>query len=121
MTVRPRVLLLEDQMILAFALRSELQAAGIEVVDTCRDVESALAAMTQAEIDVGILDINLGDGTTCEPVAARLLDSETPFFFVTGYGNAELLPKRFGHIECLSKPVTGMDVANMVHRLAMVG
>ena len=93
----------------------------IEVVDTCRDVESALAAVTVSEIDVGILDINLGDGTTCEPVASRLLDSETPFFFVTGYGSADLLPDRFSHIECLSKPVMGSDVANMVHKLAEVG
>ncbi len=120
MTDAPRVLVLEDQVILAFTLRDELEKAGIAVVDTCCDVESALATITLTPFDVGILDVDLGQGKTCEPVAQALLERKTPFFFVTGYSGEMPLPEAFGGIARLLKPVQTEDVAEMVHQLAPV-
>jgi two-component SAPR family response regulator len=62
-----------------------------------------MIAAVHAEIDAGIIDINLG-GEFVYPVADVLVARNIPFVFVTGYG-VESIEPRFGGVPMIKKPV----------------
>lgn len=113
MTVPVRVLLLEDQMMIAFGIKAALEKHGFSVVGPFADLGAANAAEDN-DFDLALLDINLGDGTTSEPFADRLLQSEVPFMFLSGYGSAGQLPERFADVGRMTKPVREAElIANV--------
>ncbi len=79
-----RLLLVEDSTLLALELESGLVEAGATVVGATGDPDEALS-MAEADIDVAVLDVNLG-GRLVTPVAERLAQRGIPFVFATGYG-----------------------------------
>src|ERR1700687_5513892 len=85
-----RVLVLEDEPLIAMVLIDTLEAAGGEVVGPAHDVEQALNLMAVSSIDLAVLDVNLGSGTTSAPVADCLKKNGIPFIFATGYGEKGL-------------------------------
>ena len=80
-----RVLLVEDEPIIAMTAEDMLEAIGCEVVATAATVGEAMAAAARGGFDVAMLDINL-DGAVSLPVAETLKATRTPFIFTTGYG-----------------------------------
>ncbi len=84
-----RVLIVEDEPLVAMLVEDELLGAGAEVVGPAFSVGNALwlieAAMADGGIDAAVLDINLG-GKHVSPVAERLSALGVPFLFATGYG-----------------------------------
>ena len=64
-------------------LRFALEDEGIRSVDAFT-AEGALARIAQAPPDAAILDVNLGGGETCEPVAQHLRTLGVPFILYTG-------------------------------------
>ena len=97
-----RVLLVEDEPIVALALMGALRSFGCEVVGPAYDLTQA-ELLSQGPLDGAILDVNLGDKKVF-PVADILAEREIPFCFVTGYGVAGLRP---GDLDrpVLQKPV----------------
>ena len=99
-----RVLVVEDDFLLAEDLRFELEAEGAEVLGPAPSVPRALAILSQAPPpDAAVLDMNLG-GQMVSPVADALLDRGVRFVFVTGYSRS-VLPAAYGRIACLPKPL----------------
>jgi len=82
-----RVLLVEDQFIIAFELERTLTAAGCEVVGPIGRLQPALEMATTAQLDFAVLDVNLF-GERVFPVAAMLQSRGIPFLLTTGYGEA---------------------------------
>jgi CheY-like chemotaxis protein len=80
-----RVLLVEDEPIIAMTAEDMLDALGCQVVARAATLEEALAASARGDFDVAMLDINL-NGVTSLPVADALKDAGKPFIFTTGYG-----------------------------------
>ena len=78
-----RVLVVEDEALLAMDLADTLDTAGFEVVGPVGDVDDALALIETDSIDFAILDINLGPRTS-EAIAQRLKTSGTPFIALSG-------------------------------------
>lgn len=97
-----RILIVEDEPLIAFDLSSELEDAGAEIVAIAPSVAEALQVAADAEIDVAILDGNLG-GEPVDPVAAALAHRQIPFCFVSGYGRAHL-PADFAEAPVIEKP-----------------
>ena len=81
-----RVLVLEDEPLVAIMLGEMLADAGCIVVGPAFNAEQALSLVEQNPIDAAILDINLGSGQTSAPVADALAEKAIPFLFATGYG-----------------------------------
>lgn len=81
-----RILLVEDEPIIAMTAEDMLEAIGCPVVATAATVEEAMAASGRDGFDVAILDINL-NGETSLPVADALKAAGRPFIFTTGYGS----------------------------------
>ena len=99
-----RVLVVEDEYMLAEDLRNELERQGAEVIGPVASVSDALAAMSgRPDLDAAILDINLG-GEMVYPVADALRARGVPFIFATGYA-AWAIPESYADVPLCVKPV----------------
>jgi CheY-like chemotaxis protein len=85
-----RVLVLEDEPLIAMVLVDILEEAGCTVVGPAHDAAQAARLIAESSIDVAVLDVNLGSGHTSASIADSLRDSGTPFIFATGYGEMGL-------------------------------
>jgi CheY-like chemotaxis protein len=97
-----RVLLIEDQMIVAMQIEDILRVAGCEVVGPVGTLQAAIALACKEALDVAVLDINL-DGEKVYPAAEELQTRGIPFIFATGYGESTL-PEKWRDQPRLSKP-----------------
>ena len=84
----PRILVVEDELMIVLMLESLLLEAGFEVADVATKVEAALAFVEAGAFDVAILDANLA-GVSSAPVAAALTARSVPFLVVSGYATAQ--------------------------------
>jgi PAS domain S-box-containing protein len=101
--VAQRVLLVEDEALVAMMIQDFLTESGHSVIGPISRSSEALQAARDGQFDTAILDINLGDGMAY-PVADILLERGIPFVFVTGY-EADTVHERFGDIPVLQKPI----------------
>lgn len=106
--VQYRVLLVEDEPLVALDISASLEEAGAEVVSISRTVADALEAIRTREFDVALLDGNLL-GQPVDAVARALRERGRPFCFVSGYGR-EHLPLDFPEVPILQKPVNPDDI-----------
>ena len=110
-----RILIVEDEPIVAIALQDMLEDLGYAVVGPALRVAPALTLATDEAIDAAILDVNMGDGDSyC--VAELLRSRDIPYVFATGYGREGLEP---GHeaIAVLRKPYHESQVDSELRRL----
>lgn len=100
-----RILVVEDESMLAELLCEELAGVGAVVVGPAATVPRALEMIgAEARLDAAILDVNLG-GDSAEPVAARLEALQVPVLLTTGY-DAAALPPAMVHLPRWRKPST---------------
>ena len=97
-----RILVVEDEPIVALALQDMLAELGYEVVGPAFRLAAALECAASEAIDAAILDVNMGEGDSYA-VAATLRGRGIPFLFATGYGRMGIEP---GHEQAavLQKP-----------------
>ncbi|MBS0298039.1 MAG: response regulator [Proteobacteria bacterium] len=98
-----RVLVVEDEVLIAVALEESLQDFGHEVIGPYKRVREALDAARNEALDAAVLDVNLRDEVVF-PVADALKARGVPFVFCTGYAEMQLIPEAFSAFPCLSKP-----------------
>ena len=103
-----RVLVVEDEPLLALDLESELSAAGFDVVGPAASVARALGLIDELGCDTALLDVNLGLETS-EAVALALRARGTPFVVMSGYAQDEL-PAALIAAPFVSKPVKSADL-----------
>lgn len=84
-----RVLLVEDEIMIALLLEEVLVALGCQVIGPIGRLKKALEIAEGEAVDVGILDVNI-NGNEVYPVAEALGARGIPFVFVTGYGRQGL-------------------------------
>ncbi len=111
-----RLLVIEDEPLIALALVSSLEAVGAEVARPLGTEREALAAIERSDADAALLDANL-HGKPVGEIAAALTRRRIPFIFVTGYGR-ESLPESFRHAAILAKPFTDKQLFDAVTALA---
>ncbi|PBB65987.1 response regulator [Mesorhizobium sp. WSM4312] len=116
MSDTPRVLVVEDEWLIAQDIASELRAAGYPVVGPVSSVAAALQLVEADKIDVALLDIQL-NGETSLPIAEVLLARGTPFAFVTGFGERDV-PAPFRNCKFVAKPATEATILTAVADLA---
>lgn len=97
-----RVLLVEDEPLVALDIKSQLIALGCTVAGPAATPERALALVEAGNLDAALVDGNLG-GRPVDAVIRALADRGIPFAFVTGYGR-EALPAAFQDAPLLAKP-----------------
>src|ERR1700690_275360 len=97
-----RVLVVEDEMIVAWLLEDMLAELGCAVLGPAASVNQALAIIEAEAIDVAVLDVNL-NGQMSYPIADALAARGLPFVFVTGYDKDRML-KGYRTFPVLQKP-----------------
>jgi CheY-like chemotaxis protein len=110
-----RVLLVEDEMIVAWLLEDMLTDLGCAVVGPAASVYQALAMMAAEAIDVAMLDVNL-NGEMSYPIADALAARGVPFFFSTGYHKDRLL-ERYRTAPALQKPFHLSELTDVLAKL----
>lgn len=100
-----RVLVVEDQFLVAEDLAQTLTDWGCEVLGPAAEVKSALKIVASHTLDGAILDINLGHHETSFPVAAVLRQRDVPFVFLTGNAFDSSFPQEYAEFPRLSKPM----------------
>ncbi|MFD1704278.1 HWE histidine kinase domain-containing protein [Methylopila henanensis] len=98
-----RLLLVEDQMLIAMDVEAMLAASGMTNVSTSGSAAEALRHLMQYAPDAAVLDVNLGDGTSIA-VAEELVRRDIPFVFATGYGDRSMIPEAFSGVPIVRKP-----------------
>lgn len=99
----PRVLLVEDEALVALDLSQQLEAAGFEVIGPAASVAEARQLLQDDDCDAAVLDVNLGSETS-EPVAHDLVGLGVPIIVVSGYARSQH-PAVFHGMTMLVKPV----------------
>ncbi|HVY89201.1 MAG TPA: HWE histidine kinase domain-containing protein [Hyphomonadaceae bacterium] len=98
-----RVLLVEDQVLIALDAESCLRGLGAAQVVIAPTSEHAIKQISQARPDLAVLDVNLGDHTSA-PVAEALRTLGVPFIFATGYGDTVMIPESLKNVPIVRKP-----------------
>lgn len=81
-----RVLIVEDEALIAIMLEDMLEELGATVAGSAGTISKGLAMADSAELDVAILDVNVR-GESISPVADILRGRGVPTIFATGYGS----------------------------------
>ena len=101
-----RILIVEDEPLVAFDNEHFLTDKGFEVVATVDTVAAAVAAVAAHEIDLVLADVNLSDGNGID-VAHAAHGRGVPVLFVTGACPIEAQALAVG---CLAKPYPQRDL-----------
>ena len=116
---RPRVLVVEDEALIAMEVVATLEDAGYQVVGPAGTVARALDLVERIGCDHAVLDVNLGR-ETAEPVALRLRALGVPFLSLSGYARAQQ-PPAFHGAPALSKPLRPKQLLEELARALAAG
>jgi CheY-like chemotaxis protein len=114
-----RVLLVEDEAIIAIMLEDMLAELGCEVIGPAASIAEAIQLAGAESLGGAFLDVNLG-GESVYPVADLLAARGIPFVFVSGYGPTGIAARYSGAI-VLSKPILDADIERAVAALRRHG
>ena len=110
-----KVLVVEDEMIVAWLLEDMLVDLGCTIVGPATSVNQALAMIDVEAFDAAVLDVNL-DGQMSYPVADALTARGMPFVFSTGY-DKDTLRDGYRTFPVLQKPFHRSELGDALAKL----
>ncbi|MEO7826059.1 MAG: response regulator [Allosphingosinicella sp.] len=114
---RLRILVVEDEMLVAMNIEDMLLELGHEVAGLASRLAPALALASESKFDVAMLDVNLA-GEASFPVADLLAERGIPFLFATGYGR-QGIEERFRDRLILQKPFRAAELGAALATLCL--
>lgn len=114
-----RILIVEDEWLIAEDYAALLRNAGHEIVGPCATARDALLTVDKQQIDAALLDMELR-GEKSFVVAERLEKENIPFAFITGHARHELPPALSGK-RVLSKPIENPRLLEVVRQMCRSG
>ena len=112
-----RVLLVEDEVMVAMYIEDILGDLGCSVIGVAINLEQGLALAHSANFDFAVLDINLG-GQMSFPVADLLRQRNIRFLFISGYTSDALVEEYRNEVR-LQKPIRIPDLTDAIARLQL--
>ena len=101
-----RILLVEDNTLIAMDIAMSLQEQGYTVSGPVRNEAEAFDLLSRETPDIAILDVHLGRDTNSFGIANELLNRKIPLFFLTGYSESTInVPDTLVGTTRLGKPV----------------
>ncbi|MGF7147189.1 DNA-binding response OmpR family regulator [Sphingomonas zeicaulis] len=110
MRVLKRILIVEDEPLIAFDTEHFLRDNDFEIVGTVDRVAPAVALLGESMLDLILADINLNDGSGVD-VARAAFDRGVPVLFVSGQCPVEARKLAVG---CLAKPYPQRDLLQAI-------
>jgi DNA-binding response OmpR family regulator len=114
-----RILIVEDETLIAVMIEEVLQDLGCVVVGPVGRLDDALRLARDEAVDAAILDVTIRGGFVY-PVAEQLLSRRIPFVLASGYGNWAL-PEALRDQPRLTKPFTSRELEEQVMVLCRCG
>lgn len=118
-----RVLLVEDEALIALHTQDVLCEAGYEVIGPVDRLDEALSLARSEQFHAAVLDVNLA-GELVWPVADILFERGIGFLLLTGFGFRLEIPPSCNGAPRLTKPLTRDDLlaalATMAQERALV-
>jgi response regulator of citrate/malate metabolism len=107
-----RILIVEDELIVACDLEGIAEASGHEVVGLAGQVSDA-RSLAALKPEMAIVDINLRDGPTGPHISAQLARDDVTVVLVTA--NLDQIPLNFcGAIGAVAKPFTSRGISEVM-------
>lgn len=103
----PRILLVEDDVLIGMMLADMFDALGLPEPAQAASMDEALAIIAAESLGGALVDINLGDEKGW-PVADALAERGIPFAFTSGGG--DILPAAHAHRTLVAKPFRISDI-----------
>ena len=113
-----RVLIVEDEILIALNLEDILSTAGAVVAGLCGSISSAMGVAENDALSAAVLDVRLGRETTVE-LADLLASRGIPFLFYSGQNLSDDVRARFPDAPLLIKPVEPQAFVDAVAKLAL--
>lgn len=110
------LLIVEDQMIVALALKSELERSGYRVLDLATRHQEALALVRITKPDLALVNIELSQGDDGIALASDLKTAGIPSVFISGQPERARLASQIG-IASMPKPYRSSDMVSAVDYL----
>lgn len=111
-----RIMIVEDEALLALELESEIEAAGHSVIGVAAASKAARQLVEEDRPDFAFVDIHLIDGPTGIEVGRFLAEKDIPYVFVSG--NIKRIPEDFaGAVGAIEKPYTVNGLQNALEYL----
>jgi len=107
----PRVLIMEDEFIVALDLSDMTQELGFKVEGPFATLAEGQKAISQCVPDAAILDVQLADGEVF-PLADQLMQMGVPIIFHSGHADSSVLLSRYPNARSASKPCAAELIAN---------
>ena len=99
-----RILIVEDELIVAIGVEASLSEEGHQVVGIARESNTALGLGRRLRPDLALVDVHLVDGETGPEIAGHLKEMGIPVLFMTA--NASTLPDGMaGALGVIPKPI----------------
>ncbi|MFG1294306.1 response regulator [Xanthobacter variabilis] len=115
-----RILVVEDEFLVALGLEGELRALGCDVVGPVANLSVALDVARNEGLDAALLDVSLGRDCVF-PAAAILAARGVPFVFCSAFTSPEPVPRRFADRPRVAKPFTGAMIIAALASVVMAG
>ena len=114
-----KILIVEDEILVAFQMKRELESRGYVVDEPAYTGEKAIESARAQSPDICIMDIRLpGDMDGIE--AARIIQShkDVPVIFVTGYKDSEIVERtQLVHpLAVLGKPTLIRQIEEIIQK-----
>ena len=92
--MRPKILVVEDEIIIAMQIKSILEDEGYEVIINIYTVDAAIQQIEQQNLSLILVDINLNKSRDGVDLGHYLREkSEIPFIYITSYSNKSTLDR----------------------------
>lgn len=103
-TSLPKILLVEDDALIAMELGQRLAELGYDVLGPARSIAEAEALLARETPDGALLDVSLAEGASSVPLGVELYAKGVRVAFCTGYDHVEGVPPELANAPVLTKP-----------------
>lgn len=115
-----KVLIVEDEPIVALDIRMMVEDIGHEVLDSCASVRAGMDVISRSRPDVAILDVRLTDGEVF-PLADRLSSEGVKLVFHSGHVELDEILERYDGALFCPKPTTMNELQDCIVGIAGEG
>ena len=116
MSERKRILVVEDDALIAMELEERLADLGYAVIGPAHSIADAEAAIANERPDAALLDANLA-GQSSVGLGAALAEQGVPVIFCTGYDEIKNKPASLASAPILTKPVSDADLSAALKKI----
>jgi len=112
-----KVLVVEDEVLIAQWLKMELELFGYEVSSVVGSGEESVIKARENKPDIILMDIYLSGDIDGITAAQKIIEhKKIPIIFMTGYSDPKILRKihEINPIANLYKPISAIDVKNVI-------